>query len=247
MKKCHTAKHYAVALFLLLTGTYVSAQHFDVTAQIRLLPLTPETTTHASDDVHNSPRRSVVWLTPIDESARDQRPPRAQEIYTLVQKNKQFSPHLLIVPVGSMVVFPNQDPFFHNVFSMFNGRRFDLGLYETGSTRGVRFSREGISYIFCNIHPEMSAVVLTLSTPFFSIAGSHNTAVISDVPAGQYRLHVWSEGAELELLDALTRVVRIAANNTNLGTIDIPQQTDLNARHKNKFGKDYDTTPAPLY
>ena len=76
-----------------------------------------------------------------------------------------FTPHILVVPVGSVVRFPNADPFFHNVFSLFDGKRFDLGLYEAGSTKEVTFSREGLSYIFCNIHPEMSAVVISLSTP----------------------------------------------------------------------------------
>jgi hypothetical protein len=80
----------------------------------------------------------------------------------LVQKNKSFEPHILVIPAGSMVEFPNHDPFFHNVFSLFEGKRFDLGLYEAGTSRMVRFDRPGISYIFCNIHPEMSAVIITL-------------------------------------------------------------------------------------
>ena len=88
----------------------------------------------------------------------------------LVQKNKSFEPHILVVPAGSMVEFPNRDPFFHNVFSLFEGKRFDLGLYEAGTSRMVRFDRPGISYIFCNIHPEMSAVVITMATPLYAIS-----------------------------------------------------------------------------
>jgi len=65
---------------------------------------------------------------------------------------------VLVVPVGSVVDFPNHDPFFHNVFSLFDGKRFDLGLYEAGATNSVRFDRLGVSFLFCNIHPEMSAV-----------------------------------------------------------------------------------------
>ena len=70
--------------------------------------------------------------------------------------------------MGAVVQFPNHDPFFHNVFSLFEGKRFDLGLYEAGSSRNVSFDRPGISYIFCNIHAEMSAVVIAcrlLTTP----------------------------------------------------------------------------------
>jgi plastocyanin len=110
---------------------------------------------------------AVVWLTPLQPVDPI---PAQHKTYTLLQKNRSFTPHLLVVPVGSQVQFPNADPFYHNVFSLFDGKRFDLGLYEAGSSKAVRFSREGVSYIFCNIHPEMSAVVVALSTPFFATA-----------------------------------------------------------------------------
>lgn len=54
-------------------------------------------------------------------------------------RNKNFEPHVLVLEVGTEVQFPNKDPFFHNVFWLFNGRRFDLGLYEAGTSRSVRF------------------------------------------------------------------------------------------------------------
>ena len=99
--------------------------------------------------------------------------------YRLLQKDKTFTPHLLVIPTGSSVDFPNLDPFYHNVFSLFNGKRFDLGLYESGSSRTVHFDHDGVSYIFCNIHPEMSAVIVTLSTPYFGVSaanGEHHAA-----------------------------------------------------------------------
>ena len=93
----------------------------------------------------------VVWLTPVGGAAKPVAFRDGQQL-RLVQRNKSFDPHLLVVPVGSVVAFPNHDPFFHNVFSLFEGKRFDLGLYEAGSTREVHFNKPGISYIFCNIH-----------------------------------------------------------------------------------------------
>ena len=86
---------------------------------------------------------AVIWLKPLP--ATDSQPPIKAGRFTLLQKNRTFIPHLLVVPVGSLVQFPNEDPFFHNVFSLFDGRRFDLGLYESGSSKGVDFSREGVS------------------------------------------------------------------------------------------------------
>src|SRR6185295_5385878 len=88
----------------------------------------------------------------------------------MVQKNKKFEPRLLAIPIGSSVDFPNQDPFFHNVFSLYNGKRFDLGLYEAGGSKTVRFDKAGVSFIFCNIHPEMTATVFVVSTPYYAVS-----------------------------------------------------------------------------
>jgi hypothetical protein len=165
-----------------------------------------------------------------------------------MQKDKQFIPHLLIVPVGTNVEFPNADPFFHNVFSLFNGKRFDLGLYESGSTRSVRFDREGASYIFCNIHPEMGAVVLALNTPYYGTSGPDGTIVIHGVPPGSYRLNVWSERAKPIEPEDFPREIQIATTATNLGIIQM-KATDSggNNNHKNKFGEAYRDMPAKPY
>jgi plastocyanin len=85
----------------------------------------------------------------------------------LVQRNKTFEPRLLVVPAGSIVDSPNNDPCLHNVFSISKGRQFDLGLYEAGVVRSVGFDRPGVSYLFCSIHPEMTAVVVTVDSTYF--------------------------------------------------------------------------------
>jgi plastocyanin len=184
---------------------------------------------------------AVIWLKPIQSDAV---PAVAPGKFTLLQKNKTFTPHLLVVPVGSIVAFPNADPFFHNVFSLFDGKRFDLGLYEAGSTRSVMFSREGVSYIFCNIHSEMSAVVIALDTPFYSIADPQGVFRIKDVPNGDYSLHVWIEGQAQNSLDQLTRRVHIAGTTIALGDIHagVPKR-----QHLNKFGRPYEPDSVPTY
>jgi len=184
---------------------------------------------------------AVIWLKPIQSDAVSAVAPGK---FTLLQKDKMFTPHLLVVPVGSSVAFPNADPFFHNVFSLFDGKRFDLGLYEAGSTRSVTFSREGVSYIFCNIHSEMSAVVIALDTPFYSIADPQAAFRIQDVPNGDYSLHVWIEGQAQNSLDQLTRRVHIAGTAIALGDIHagIPKR-----QHLNKFGGSYEPDSVPTY
>lgn len=187
----------------------------------------------------------VVWLTPTGESPSIQPPIPGH--FKLLQKNRTFTPHLLVVPVGSMVSFPNEDPFFHNVFSLFNGKRFDLGLYEAGSSREVRFSREGVSYIFCNIHPEMSAVVIALSTPLYGIVGSAGSFSIHPVLPGVYELHVWIEGAPQPDLDHLSRRITLADGPSSSVTIDASSAYRPIRSHLNMYGKPYPPDTRPPY
>jgi len=191
---------------------------------------------------------TVVWLTPMAGAGSEAMgaAPAADppQNLRLVQKNKSFEPHILVAPAGSMVEFPNRDPFFHNVFSLFEGKRFDLGLYEAGATRTVRFDRPGISYIFCNIHPEMSAVVITLATPLYGISSRDGQLSVANVPYGRYMLHIWSEGMGPENAQPLTREITIAENATSLGVIRVPEAEGQRIAHKNKYGRDYDE-PTP--
>jgi plastocyanin len=224
------------ALGLLFFAQTSPAQPLTVTGHV--LPENASKHTNAAEK-----SRIVVWLEPLD--VNDQPPMRevpAQRL-TLTQKNKMFEPHQLVVQVGSVVDFPNRDPFFHNVFSLFDGKRFDLGLYEAGTTRHVRFDRPGVCYIFCNIHPEMSAVVIVLDTPYYAVASGGGSINIPGVPAGRYQLHVWDERSLPETLSQMTREVTLSSTQATLGTIHIPE-TDLPLAHKNKYGRDYDK-PAP--
>jgi plastocyanin len=197
---------------------------------------------------HGSARKTeksppaVLWFNPLQPGIAVATTPGN---FALVQKNKMFTPHLLVVPVGSSVSFPNADPFFHNVFSLFDGRRFDLGLYEAGSTRSVVFSREGVSYIFCNIHSEMSAVVIALATPLYGFADSQGVFHLKNVPDGEYDLHVWIEGQKQSSLDRLTRRIHVTGEVADLGDI----RTDGFDRqpHLNKFGRPYEPDPHPIY
>jgi hypothetical protein len=186
----------------------------------------------------------VVWLRPIGKSPSVQPAPPGH--FKLIQKNRTFIPHLLVIPVGSTVSFPNEDPFFHNVFSLFNGKRFDLGLYEAGSSREVRFSREGVSYIFCNIHPEMSAVVIALTTPLYDVAGAAGSFSIHGGSPGIYELHVWIEGAPQPDLDHLSRRITLADSQSSSVTIDASSAYHPRRDHLNMYGKPYPPDqPAP--
>lgn len=195
------------------------------------------------------PRRSVpavIWLEPRGDTVALSFVPHGH--YTLLQKNRTFIPHLQVIPVGSVVQFPNADPFYHNVFSLFDGKRFDLGLYEAGSTKSVVFSREGVSYIFCNIHPEMSAVVLTLSTRLYAVADPGDSFALRDIPAGDYKLHVWIEGVPQPLLERLGRGLHIPrGSKVDLGELSAPIPRTPVVAHDNKFGSTYGQDPISPY
>jgi len=182
--------------------------------------------------------KAVVWLTPVGATVE---PPRQDpsRIPQLVQKNKAFHPSLLVIPVGGKVEFPNHDPFFHNVFSLFEGKRFDLGLYESGTTRFVQFDKPGVSFIFCNIHAQMTAVVLALATPYYAISDAHGDVSLPDVPPGRYDVQVFHSSIAPDALHAVNREITVTAGDTSIGTFTLTE-TDVTVAHKNKYGRDYD-------
>ena len=192
---------------------------------------------------------AVVWLKPAAGSNIVL--PRAanQPKYEIRQTHKRFEPHILAVPMGSTIWFPNLDPFFHNVFSLYEGNRFDLGLYEAGATHSTRFDRPGICFIFCNIHPEMSGVVITLNTPFYAMVHGQGPIEIANVPFGRYQLHVWSEGNGPENTQPPGQELTIAESSPKVVVVRVPAINRQNLAHKNKYGRDYDppTPDSPIY
>jgi plastocyanin len=224
-----------------------AAQQATVTAHIEIKGK-PAAKPGKSADAAVNASEVVVWLNRLDSASPQVgtvEPPRKR--VQLVQKNKSFQPHLLVIPVGSMVDFPNRDPFFHNVFSLFDGKRFDLGLYEAGATNSVRFDRLGVSFLFCNIHPEMSAVVVAVDTNFFGVSDSTGNLSIPNVPDGKYELHVWYERSLPEDLKRLSRTVTVSSPSTELGTISVPENANFTPAHKNKYGQDYTPPSGPTY
>lgn len=209
-------------------------QQNSVTAQVHYDNLGKNKTVRGDGDV-------VVWLRPIDTAgAISEAQAKRQK---LIQRHKTFEPHVLVVQVGSVVDFPNRDPFFHNVFSLFEGKRFDLGLYEAGATNSVRFDRVGVSFLFCNIHPEMSAVVVSVDSPYFGVSDNAGRVTIANVPDGRYEVRYWSERGLPESLKQLNRTVSISSSSRSLPPVQISDNPDFTTAHKNKYGQDY--TPPP--
>lgn len=180
---------------------------------------------------------AVIWLEPL--AGTPALPFLSHSHYVLAQKNRTFIPHLQVIPAGSIVEFPNKDPFFHNVFSLFEGKRFDLGLYEAGSSKSVTFSKVGISYIFCNIHPEMSAVVIALNSPLYAIADTNDSVLLRGAPPGDYEFHVWIEGVPQPFLEGLSHPVRLSDGTVDLGVLKAPIAGAGTMSHADMYGQEY--------
>lgn len=179
----------------------------------------------------------VVWLDALspDTSLPKPNPVRVE----MVQKNKTFTPHVLAIPVGSTIDFPNDDPIFHNAFSSYNGQIFDIGLYPPGSSRSVKFRRPGVVRVFCNIHSFMSAVIVVLRSPFYTTTGDDGSFKIANVPKGNYRLEFYYERATEQELATLSRTVEVTGEASDVGSVVISEAGYLPMPHLNKFGKPY--------
>ena len=153
----------------------------DVTSEVKLIE---KNSTKAAKDAS----QVVLWLVPVQGTENSAAAVSAKHHYRMLQENKTFEPKLLVVPLGSRVDFPNLDPWFHNVFSLYQGKRFDLGLYQAGAEREVVFDRPGASFLFCNIHPQMKASLLVTPNRCFARADSQGRFTIRDVPPGRYVL-----------------------------------------------------------
>jgi plastocyanin len=199
--------------------------------------------TSALEDASNV----AVWLSPLNHTAGSLAASAPGHSTQLLQRNKAFEPRVLVVQIGTLVEFPNKDPFLHNVFSLFNGKRFDLGFYEAGSSKSVRFDRPGVSFLFCNIHEEMSAAVIAVDTPYFGLSDRAGRIAIPNVPDGRYQMHVWFERGVPEDLKSLDRIVQVSGSARSLDLIRVMQNSDYTLAHKNKYGQDYVPPPSAGY
>ncbi len=210
----------AVLLLALVVGQAAGAG--SVTGRVQVLDKAGKPASDVGD--------AVVW---VDDVKTRPRPTRA----TITMQGKTFVPKVTVVPVGSTVDFPNQDPILHNVFSVSGENRFDLDLYKRPKSGSWTFQVPGVVRVYCNIHPQMSAIVMVRDNPFFAKAAADGSFRIEGVPAGRHVLKAWHErGGE-----SSTEVVVPAGPGEVSAELRLDASTWRRAQHKNKFGKDYST------
>jgi plastocyanin len=114
----------------------------------------------------------------------------------MIQKDTAFTPAAVMVGVGASVDFPNEDPFFHNVFSYSEARPFDLGRYPRGERKSVDFQDAGVVGVFCEVHDKMRGVIVVVDNPFYALVGVDGSFRIDGVPPGTYQVAIWSADHE---------------------------------------------------
>ncbi len=181
----------------------------------------------------NRAAAAIVWAEPLDSP-----PARAPRRFTLMQKNKTFQPRLLAMPIGSTVDFPNGDGIYHNVFSLSGPQPFDLGLYRSGESRQRTFTTPGTYRVFCNIHPQMTALIVVVPTALTAVASSDGRFTL-DLPSGRFRVTALSERSAPVSIELTS-----SAGASIAPELTLDESTWVPAPHKNKFGQDY---PAAAY
>jgi hemoglobin len=141
--------------------------------------------------VDGAPLQGVgtVMLFPASGRSRKRKP----KLRIVEQRDKQFSPHVLAIPPGSTVSFPNFDGVYHNVFSISPTKKFDIGLYRDGDTRELKFEKPGIVRLGCNIHAKMSSYIVVVDAPHYVVVDGAKEFAFKSLKPGKYKVRAWSE------------------------------------------------------
>lgn len=137
--------------------------------------------------------------------------------HSIRQEHEEFVPRVLAVTRGSTVDFPNADPIFHNVFSLASAARFDLGRYPMGQSKSATFPKAGLVKVYCHLHSQMSASILVLNHPYFTVPEIDGTFRLSNVPAGSYTIAGWHER-----VGERVKPVTVAAGQTTTVLLSLP-------------------------
>jgi plastocyanin len=191
---------------------------------------------------HPITNETLVWLEPA--SADTKTPKRAPAMFQMMTRGKMLMPHVLAIPAGSTVTFPNDDPISHNLFSLSPANSFDLGLYRRGAGKQETFLTPGIVNVYCNVHPNMSSVIHVMQTPWYTFADQNGNYAFSEIPSGKYRLVAWNEQSG-------TTENKIEVNNSGLVSGELALTLDSRnyrlVQHMDKTGKPYQTSIAKDY
>lgn len=211
------------AFGLLPESISVAAETGTVSGQVRV---------KAEDGRTSDPSGVVVYLSGVPGALPSSGQSPAPHV-NLVQRDLQFSPPLLVVVQGTTVDFVNDDRVFHNVFSLSEAARFDLGLYKSGTSKSVTFRKPGVINVYCNIHPDMVSKIKVLDTVYYALVRKDGSFAIEHVPFGTYPVVAWHpSGGETH------GEVKIAEGGKSEVSLELQKGTP-ETRHSRKDGSPY--------
>ena len=216
--------HMKRKLLILLIASAVPAQAATVSGKVSFV------SKRGQNPVFNE---TLVSLEPANGKLIRKSP----ATFTMMTRGKMLIPHVMAIPVGSTVEFPNEDPISHNLFSLSSANSFDLGLYRKGAGKSRKFDTPGLVNVYCNVHPSMSSVIQVMSTPYFVLADAAGNYALTDVPPGKYRLVVWNEiGGQVEAPLEISSSGTVSGNTA----VTLDSRSYRATQHLNKNGKPYE-------
>jgi plastocyanin len=165
-------------------------------------------------EIDGKPLTGAFGLVTL-EPASGKWKPRTVKRRVIEQRGREFLPHLMAIPVGSTIAFPNFDSVFHNVFSTSPLGAFDLGIYKAGEAREFKFEKEGIIRLGCNLHANMSAYIAVVAAPAYVITDDKGGFAFKHLPPGKYKLKAWSERSKAPITQDVT--IKAGANDVKVG------------------------------
>jgi len=154
---------------------------------------------------------TVVILRSVDPTRPAARPVETQ----IDQIDRQFVPHVLVVPAGSKILFPNSDSVRHQVYSFSPAKRFSLPLYRGKPYPPVEFDRNGVVTLGCNIHDQMRAYVFVVEAQYYGRTDSAGTFKAQDVQPGAYTVQIWHPLAR-DTRPLIEQQITVGAADTHL-------------------------------
>jgi plastocyanin len=197
-------------------------------AEAKVPPPRVEGSLTGSVEIGGKPLNGAFGLVTL-EPASGKWPPRTPKKRVIEQRGREFLPHVMAIPVGSTVSFPNFDTVFHNVFSTSPLGAFDLGIYKQGEAREFTFTKEGIIRLGCNLHANMSAYIAVVSAPAYVVTDDHGQFAFKHLAPGKYKLKAWSEKSKAPIEQDVT--IKVGANHVEVGVA-----ADAPAGNPDKFG-----------
>ena len=181
-----------------------------------------------ADGRRSAAEGAVVWVPGLLPGGR------SGAASSMASKEKRFDPHVIAVPAGATVRFPNLDRIFHNAFSQTPGSAFDLGLYRNGAERQMRFDAPGLVRVYCNIHAQMAGYVMVVDSGAFAVTDAHGGYRIAGVPEGPRTVRVWHEMA-----GETTAAVDVPAGRPAELNVQLDATSYKPTAHRNKYGEPY--------